>query len=103
MADNVNETSNIERVDNRDPFENANNVSEARKAYFRQDSQLYTGQYADDDDRKWTDTDSWIDNPDFISNADFSVFSAITKKLLAGKLRPLTRSNRVVTVGFGTV
>ena len=44
-----------------------------------------------------------IDNPDFISNADFSVFSAITKKLLAGKLRPLTRSNRVVTVGFGTV
>ena len=70
MADNVNETSNIERVDNRDPFENANNASEAQKAYFRQDAKLYTGQYADDDDRKWTDTDSWIDNPDFIDNQD---------------------------------
>ena len=70
MADNVNETSNIERVDNRDPFENANNASEAQKPYFRQDAKLYTGQYADDDDRKWTDTDSWIDNPDFIDNQD---------------------------------
>ena len=56
MAENVNETSDIERVDNRDPFENSSKMPAWERAYIKQEYEIYDGPYGNDDDRKWTDT-----------------------------------------------
>jgi len=70
MADNVNETSNIERVDNRDPFENSSKIPAWELAYMQQTYEIYDGPYSDDDDRKWTDTKNWKANPNYIDDEE---------------------------------
>ena len=70
MADNVNETSNIERVDNSDPFENSSKMPAWELAYIRQEYQIYDGPYSDDDDRKWTDSSNWKSNPNYIDDEE---------------------------------
>ena len=70
MADNVNETSDIERVDNRDPFENSSKMPAWERAYIKQEYEIYDGPYGDDDDRKWTDTKNWKPNPYYIDDEE---------------------------------
>ena len=70
MADNVNETSDIERVDKRDPFENSSKMPAWELAYIRQEYEIYDGPYGDNDDRKWTDTKNWKSNPNYIDNEE---------------------------------
>ncbi len=70
MADTVNETNDIERVDNRDPFENSSKMPAWERAYIKQEYEIYDGPYGDDDDRKWTDTKNWKPNPNYIDDEE---------------------------------